>query len=83
MTPQLGGNHRLGGTRVDKFLYLDKVGQVQIAVTSRQGSTTLPQVMVRVITTLEGVALPLRTRAQAHKLTRPGDAVFQLRAPRC
>jgi len=33
MTPQLGGNHRLGGTRVEEFLNLDTVGQVQMAVT--------------------------------------------------
>jgi len=68
MTPQLGDNHRLGGTRVEELLNLDTVGQVQIAVTSRQGSTTLPKVMVWVITTLEGVALPLRTRARAGSL---------------
>jgi hypothetical protein len=33
MTTQLGSDHRLRGTRVEEFLNLDTVGQVQMAVT--------------------------------------------------
>jgi len=62
VTAQLGCDHRLGLTRIEKFLNLDSVGQNQMPVICYQVSATLLQVEVLITSTLEVVALPFRIR---------------------